>query len=475
MSKGMRTEKKSVYVVTAWLKEEDEEGNPLNWSSPSETYYADTYEQAQQLKEKLMSGLDEYYGDLVEDCWISDEKKEIEFMVPVETRRLFVDMDGTLAVFKPVDEMETLYEKGYFLDLEPHENVVAAIKEIITKNPDIEVNILSAYLSDSKYALQEKNAWLDKYLPEISRDHRIFVPCGTDKKEGIRDGIREDDFLLDDYTKNLNEWQPPARGIKLLNGINHNRGTWAYDRLRYDREAASLASAIVSVVRGEQQILDNKEHSAKVSQQTTKGKREEIAEVKENMEGNYKEDYELSQLKAKFGRYSMEVLKYQAAAFDSLNNRKVGEPVTNTFTIYQVKEDAPIEYRSPTYMDENGLTVDAKNYDKVYTAPLMPGVTLDQIAAKFQIDHPGFKRYLGAADIIVLHRDGKDAAYFISDIAGFSDVTKEFQSVVEQNPRVSVLNNLHKKQEQIKATELVKEEKSVEGHGYEKFERGGER
>lgn len=38
MSKGIKTEKKSVYVVTAWLKEEDEEGNPLNWSSPSVKY-----------------------------------------------------------------------------------------------------------------------------------------------------------------------------------------------------------------------------------------------------------------------------------------------------------------------------------------------------------------------------------------------------------------------------------------------------
>lgn len=121
---------------------------------------------------------------------MSKGMKEVEFIVPARQRRLFVDMDGTLAVFKPVDEMETLYEKGYFLNLEPHENVVAAIKEIVTKNPDIEVNILSAYLTDSKYALQEKNAWLDRYLPEIDREHRVFVPCGTDKKEGIRD-IRE--------------------------------------------------------------------------------------------------------------------------------------------------------------------------------------------------------------------------------------------------------------------------------------------
>lgn len=202
-------EKKEVYVVTIWLKEQDNEGNPLNWSSPSEEYYADTYEQAQRMKENFLSGQSDYYGDLVEDCRISDEREEREFYVP-RKQRLFVDMDGTLAVFKPVDELETLYEEGYFKRLAPQRNVVEAVRKIIMEHPEIEVNILSAYLTDSEYALKEKNEWLDRYLPEINQDHRIFVACGADKKEGIRDGIRKTDFLLDDYTKNLNEWQPPA-------------------------------------------------------------------------------------------------------------------------------------------------------------------------------------------------------------------------------------------------------------------------
>lgn len=175
-----------------------------------------------------------------------------------EKQRLFVDMDGTLAVFKQVDELETLYEKGYFLNLAPQRNVLAAVRELAVNHPEIEVNILSAYLTDSPYALQEKNEWLDKFLPEIDRDHRVFVPCGTDKKEGIRGGVRGNDFLLDDYTKNLNEWQPPARGIKLLNGINHSRGTWPFDRIRHDRDALSLATGILSIMREERQILDEK-------------------------------------------------------------------------------------------------------------------------------------------------------------------------------------------------------------------------
>ena len=177
---------------------------------------------------------------------------------PEQKQRLFVDMDGTLAVFKPVDELETLYEQGYFLNLEPHENVVEAVGAIIANHPEVEVNILSAVLMDSEYALAEKNAWLDKYLPELDAAHRVFVPCGSDKKEGIPGGIRPDDFLLDDYTKNLNDWEPPARGIKLLNAINHTRGSWAHDRIRYDRAPTDLAEGIVSVMQGREHIYDER-------------------------------------------------------------------------------------------------------------------------------------------------------------------------------------------------------------------------
>lgn len=38
-----------------------------------------------------------------------------------DKQRLFVDMDGTLAEFKPVDTLEVLYEKDYFLNLKPNE------------------------------------------------------------------------------------------------------------------------------------------------------------------------------------------------------------------------------------------------------------------------------------------------------------------------------------------------------------------
>lgn len=205
-------------------------------------------------------------------------------------QRLFIDMDGTLAVFTPVDELEKLYEQGYFLNQLPHKNVVAAVRNIITNYPDIEVNILSAYLTDSAHALKEKNEWLDRYLPEIDQKHRVFVPCGRDKKEAVRGGLRDNDFLLDDYTHNLNNWQPPARGIKLLNAINHTRGSWAHDRIRYDRSPEDLSKGIVSIMRNEARIFDDKIQSQSITASmamrlnTAKQKADSINEKSKNQQ-----------------------------------------------------------------------------------------------------------------------------------------------------------------------------------------------
>ncbi|MFT8889666.1 MAG: hypothetical protein ABF904_12720 [Ethanoligenens sp.] len=173
----------------------------------------------------------------------------------MKRKRLFVDLDGTLAVFRHVDTLETLYERGYFLNLAPHQNVVEAVKKLI-QSKEAEVFVLSAFLSDSPYALTEKNIWLDKHIPEIDTAHRIFLPCGEDKKAHIPGGVRPDDFLLDDYTHNLALWQPPARGIKLLNGINHTHGTWQHDCLRYDKQSSELASNILRIMGNRAKIRD---------------------------------------------------------------------------------------------------------------------------------------------------------------------------------------------------------------------------
>lgn len=139
--------------------------------------------------------------------------------------RYFIDMDGTLAKWNRVDYFERLYEKGYYKNLSPMNKVVEAVRKLIAEGED--VYSLSAYLTDSKYALDEKNEWLNEHLPELDHNHRIFVPYGADKSQFIENGINENDYLLDDYTQNLLQWeQSNGTGVKLLNDINHTQGTW---------------------------------------------------------------------------------------------------------------------------------------------------------------------------------------------------------------------------------------------------------
>jgi len=174
-------------------------------------------------------------------------------------KRLYVDMDGTLAVFNNnIDKIERLYEKGYFLNLEPIYNVLNAIKEIKKNNFDIEVNILSSVLSDSKYALKEKNEWLDKYLPEIDKDHRLFPPCGANKRKYVIGGVSKNDYLLDDYTHNLSLWQPPGEGIKILNGINHTKKTWKNNCINFEKTSEKIAQDIKKIIYSNTIIIDKK-------------------------------------------------------------------------------------------------------------------------------------------------------------------------------------------------------------------------
>lgn len=147
-------------------------------------------------------------------------------------RRIFVDMDGTLAKWNNVPT-DVLYEQGYYENLKPNERLVNEIKQLINDGEDI--YILSSFLYDSQYALQEKKNWLDKYLPEITSDKRIFVKYGDNKNDYISGKITSSDYLIDDYTKNLLEWKAAGgTGIKYLNGINHTRGTWDGFKLRDD-------------------------------------------------------------------------------------------------------------------------------------------------------------------------------------------------------------------------------------------------
>lgn len=143
---------------------------------------------------------------------------------PETQKRLFVDMDGTLARFHDEAQyLERMFEKDFFRNLKPFEEIVEAIKTFKDNNPDVEVFILSAAVSgEPPYCRSEKHAWLDEHLPCIDRDHRIFTRVGEPKSKYIPGGISLNDFLLDDYNVGLEQWVADGgRAIKAKNNINH--------------------------------------------------------------------------------------------------------------------------------------------------------------------------------------------------------------------------------------------------------------
>jgi len=173
-------------------------------------------------------------------------------------KRLFVDIDGVLAVFNHVSDMSLLYREGYFSSLLPQANVVEAVKIIFHSKTDIEIYTLSAYLNDSPFAFAEKNIWLDSHLPEVASDKRVFVPYGNRKQDYIVGNVSPSDYLLDDFTANLLTWQRSGGiGIKLLNDINNTGGTWAGNKVSFAKPSMKIACSIIYIMDGESVCDDN--------------------------------------------------------------------------------------------------------------------------------------------------------------------------------------------------------------------------
>lgn len=168
----------------------------------------------------------------------------------IDKIRIFVDMDGTLARFH--DEnlyLERMFEKGFFRDLKPFENAVSAIKELVKDNTS-EIFILSATVNSC--SLEEKQEWLDRYLPEIDKEHRIFTSLNVPKSEAIGHRLTDKDILIDDYNKNLLEWQKAGgTSVKAKNNINHKAlhgELWKGDLIDITDTAESIVERMTKII-----------------------------------------------------------------------------------------------------------------------------------------------------------------------------------------------------------------------------------
>ena len=111
--------------------------------------------------------------------------------------------------------------------------------------------------------------------------------------------------------------------------------------------------------------------------------------------------------------------------------RQAEQEQGDTFSIYQLKrgdETRDLRFEPYDRLQAAGQAVDRANYELIYTAPLAPDTSLEDIYTRFNIDHPAdFKGHsLSVSDIVVLHRDGRDAAHYVDSI-GYREVPEFFK------------------------------------------------
>lgn len=138
--------------------------------------------------------------------------------------KIYIDMDGVLAKWNPDASIEETAMPGYFLNREPEEKAVRMVKNLVANGYDICI-LSSVYQDDHSEA--DKKVWL--YSVGLGNLDYIFVPYGRNKREFVTKVVGGSAFLVDDFTKNLKEFEDEEAGfygIKFLNGINGKKGTW---------------------------------------------------------------------------------------------------------------------------------------------------------------------------------------------------------------------------------------------------------
>lgn len=161
-----------------------------------------------------------------------------------ESKRVFVDMDGVLCECRPEAGPEDRIKQGFFSSLEPRSGTLGAVRELI-RSGEYSVYVLSALMTGNRrQSEEEKNGWLDRFLPELGPERRIYAESGLGKAEAAG-GVTGNDILLDDHTPNLEAWVTAGgKAVKVLNGMNGRGGTFTKGPRAKIDSSAELAEAL---------------------------------------------------------------------------------------------------------------------------------------------------------------------------------------------------------------------------------------
>ena len=153
-------------------------------------------------------------------------------------------MDGTLAQWESWRSLDEVSAPTYNRYLTPQANIVGAAKLLTGL---YEIWIASAVFP-YEYVIPDKDFWNDKCVSFIPKEHRIYIPYGTNKSEYLSHVARPGDILVDDYTPNLLDAKSIGMiGVKCLNGINDTHHSWKGARISIYSDPASIAASIIGL------------------------------------------------------------------------------------------------------------------------------------------------------------------------------------------------------------------------------------
>lgn len=138
--------------------------------------------------------------------------------------------------------------------IKDHSNYVKSWVTLLRDDPNelfkacVVAEHITDYLMENYRVEMEKKSFMESAEMDIQKDMNL----GAQKSEYVKGGVTQEDLLQDDYTMNLNSWEPPARGIKLLNGINYKRGTWKGETISVEEPPQELPKRIISIMEKEQ-------------------------------------------------------------------------------------------------------------------------------------------------------------------------------------------------------------------------------
>ena len=163
---------------------------------------------------------------------------------------LFLDLDGTLAKFNSKRNALKRFdnEVGFFANLKPYK-YIEFVNSLATRE-GVNVYIISA--TPNEQADKDKLVWIKKYLNQINDKNICFCRLNENKAKVIKDKLNitidNNCLLLDDYTKNLIEWQNlNGIGIKRITSkADNSRGLWKGHCLKDLRQLSILINSIVN-------------------------------------------------------------------------------------------------------------------------------------------------------------------------------------------------------------------------------------